>query len=264
MPTLKTAGAIACGLMLLVAAACGGSANATSPSSPSAVTSSQTNSQADVSAPFGNGNGKPNGNGGGNGNGTGGGSNGGGNGGGNNGGGNDNGRGNGGGNGQSKIEIEGLITAILGQVIQVSGRSVFVPLEVLPHHGSHGLVIADLDVGDRVHVRATMVGERLTATELKLQNPARVGDDDDDDDDDGDDDGDAELEGLVADRTGECPSISFTLNGQKVFTTAATVYQDIVCSGVVNGVAIEVDGVLGPDGAVQATRIELDNDPRDR
>ncbi len=133
----------------------------------------------------------------------------------------------------------------------MNDRAIFVPLDVLPHHGSRSLAFADLEIGDRVHVRATLAPDRLTATELKLQNPNRVGDDDD---------GDFEIEGVVTNRSGECLTITFRINDRDVRTDAATVFDDIVCPAVVNGVTVEVHGRAQPDGTFLATRIERDDD----
>jgi hypothetical protein len=251
MPTLKVTGAIGC-VSALLAVACAGPSN-TMPTSPSAVSATQssvqvaatsaesaapvvTTSDVDVNAGLGHGNGNGNGNGGGNGN--------------------DKGKGKPSVGG--KVEIEGLITAILSQIVQVNGMNILVPLDVLPHHGSHGLVFADLSLGDRVHVRATLVGDQLTATELKLQNPnggpgdLGVGDNDGDDDDEL---GDAELKGPVSGRTGECPAITFLVNGHTVRTNSTTVFA-VICIEVGNGVNVEVHGLVQPDGSVLATRVE--------
>jgi hypothetical protein len=81
--------------------------------------------------------------------------------------------------GQSKREIEGLITAVSGTEITVNNASTGGPVtaQITPttviRHGNTSLTPADLEVDDRVHVRA-MINEdgSLTALEIKLQNPA--------------------------------------------------------------------------------------------
>jgi hypothetical protein len=87
-----------------------------------------------------------------------------------------------------KVEIEGLITAKAGDTITVNGQTVVVPSTCTIRHGSTSFTFATLSVGDRVHVRAmrTTTGTGATAsttieaTEVKLQNPAGTGGDDDD------------------------------------------------------------------------------------
>jgi hypothetical protein len=85
--------------------------------------------------------------------------------------------------GQSKREIEGLITEVSDTSITVNNASTGGPVtaQITPttviRHGNTPLKPEDLDVDDRVHVRA-MINEdgSLTALEIMLQNPA---DDDD-------------------------------------------------------------------------------------
>jgi len=84
-----------------------------------------------------------------------------------------------------KVEIEGLITATAGDSIMVNGQTVVVPPTCPIRHGSRTFSLADLRVGDRVHVRAsrTTNGTGMTATttleatEVKLQNPGGGSDD---------------------------------------------------------------------------------------
>ena len=88
----------------------------------------------------------------------------------------------------SKLEIEGLITAVGVASITVNGQVVLVTADTEIRHGSRHFALSDLRVGDRVHVKATRItstGPGATTTvqanEIKLQN--RDDDDDDDDDD---------------------------------------------------------------------------------
>ena len=84
-----------------------------------------------------------------------------------------------------KVEIEGLITAKAGDSIVVNGQTIVVPATCPIRHGSRSFLLADLSIGDRVHVRAlrTTSGSEATstttleATDVKLQNPGG-GDDD--------------------------------------------------------------------------------------
>ena len=273
MHTLRMAGPISL-ICALLASACADPSGSALPTSPSAVSpalvqvqstadqshataSSETDLSpvADVSVGLGNGNGNPNGNGNGNGNGNTNGN------GGTNGNGNGNPNGNGNGNGPptpppgppapKKVELEGVIEAIVGQVITVSGQNVFVPLSVVVHHGSRVINFADLRIGDRVHVRATLVGTVLTASDVKLQNP-----------DEGSlgGAGDTELAGAISGVTATpaCPAVTFTLNGQTVKTDVATVFSPIGgCALLVNGTNVHVDGNVQLDLSILATTVTI-------
>jgi Domain of unknown function (DUF5666) len=269
MPTLKLTGAL--GLFCVVLASACTDSSPSVPTSPSAVSSSGSSAQAgavtssassaavatvsgpEVSAALGNGHG--NGNGGGNGNGHG-----------NpnvNGGGNGNGNGNGppatpGPITSKKVEIEGLISAIAGNVLTVNGQNVVVPLTVIVHHGSHLFDFTDLEVGDRVHIRARLVSELLTASEVKLQNPGDQADEEDDGDDDGDDN-QILIQGLIVGLTvGEsCPARTFTMGSTLVHTSADTVYVDATCPTLVNGAKVKVTGTIQDDTSLLAAKVEV-------
>jgi hypothetical protein len=81
--------------------------------------------------------------------------------------------------GLKKVEIEGLITATAGDSITVNAQQVVVPATCPIRHGQTPFVFADLNVGNRVHVRANrtaiegaaVMTTALTATEVILQNP---------------------------------------------------------------------------------------------
>jgi hypothetical protein len=180
----------------VMTAACGDSSSSLNPTAPSAVSSSSLNADAgdegtESSATAKGGNGKGNGNGNGNNDGN-------------------NGRGGppstpgtGGGPGntspgapgntspgapgQQKVEIEGLVTSVGTDSLTVDDQTVLVTSETVIRHGNEPFTLSQLNVGDRVHVRATRVQvvaagvgvaavESLQATEIKLQNPVGVDD----------------------------------------------------------------------------------------
>ena len=189
--------------LAVMAAACGDSKSSLNPTAPSALSPDTLNVEADAaSAESGSmAKGPKPGNGNGNGN---------------NGGGNGNGNGNG--NqprtptntsptnptsplppGKSKVEFEGLLQAIGGGSITVNGQVIVVTSETVIRHGNRTFELSDLQVGDRVHVRANRVAPPATnggsaagvatttleAAEIKLQNP-------------GDATGETESDGLVS------------------------------------------------------------------
>lgn len=78
--------------------------------------------------------------------------------------------------GQNKREIEGLISAITPTSITVNDArtkqdvTAEVTLQTIIRHGNQMLTTANLNTGDRVHVRAAFVDNVLVALEIKLQN----------------------------------------------------------------------------------------------
>lgn len=65
-----------------------------------------------------------------------------------------------------------------------------------------------------------------------------------------------ELKGVIAARTGACPSITFSIGTSTVMTNAATTFDDGACSTLQNGVQVEVEGVRQANGIVLASRVE--------
>jgi hypothetical protein len=230
----------------LLVSACADSSS-TVPTSPSAVVPGD----ASLGKAHGNGHGNSNGHGNGNGNG--------------NASSNQNGNGNGNGNPNGnrgngpptqtpgppeskKVEIEGVIQAIVGQVLTVNDQHVFVPLTVIVHHGSEVVPFGNLHIGDRVHMRAWLVLDVLTASDVKLQNPAEgvV-----------DGVGDTELVGVVSAFTVVlCPDATFLLGTQLVRVDASTLPVD-VCASLANDLNVHVDGNLQLDSSVLATNVTI-------
>jgi Domain of unknown function (DUF5666) len=267
MPTLKLTGAI--GLFCAVLATACADPSSSLPTSPSAVSLSDSSAQASAvsssgsSAAIETGSapelsaalGKPQGNGNGGGNGNG----------------NPNGNGGGSGNGNrppavqapaapssKKVELEGLISAIAGNVLTVNSQDVVVPATVVVHHGSHVVDFADLVVGDRVHVRAEWLNDVLTATDVKMQNPG-------DEEQSGDPtnppdptDGTAlTVDGLVSLLSlGACPNKTFTVGTQAVQTNVSTVFAGGTCNVINNGGHVVVVGVL-QSGVLVASNVQI-------
>jgi hypothetical protein len=68
-----------------------------------------------------------------------------------------------------------------------------------------------------------------------------------------------ELEGRVASLSGSCPAVTFSIRGQRVYTTSDTRFEDGRCSTLRNGLEVEVDGMLMSDGSVRADVVEIDD-----
>ena len=113
-----------------------------------------------------------------------------------------------------------------------------------------GVTCANLKNGAKVKV----VGQRASDGTIAA---TRVQIDDDRKEDGGKDQN--EVKGAVAGLTGTCPSLTFTVQGTKVTTTAGTTFDDLTCARVQNGLIVEVKGPRQGDGTVAATRVELDD-----
>jgi hypothetical protein len=72
-----------------------------------------------------------------------------------------------------------------------------------------------------------------------------------------------EFEGAVAGLAGNCPTLTFSVNGTPVVTGASTDFRRGGCRDVSNGDRVKVRGIRRADGVVEAGRIELRNNDRD-
>jgi hypothetical protein len=113
-----------------------------------------------------------------------------------------------------------------------------------------GVTCANLKNGSKVEV----VGQRASDGTIAA---TRVQIDDDRKEDDGKDEN--EVKGAVAGLTGTCPSLTFTVGGTKVATTANTRFDGITCARVQNGTIVEVEGQRQADGTIAAAKVELDD-----
>jgi hypothetical protein len=164
----------------------------------------------------------------------------------------------------NQVEIEGRITAISGNTLHVADKDVTVPSGARIVHGGTALTLADLHVGDRIHVHGTKNGASIVATSIEDQtsNPvAPVPPPGDDHDNDGGNDGgehndQAELNGTISAKTGSCPTLTFTIASTKVSTNASTEFKDVACSSLSNGDSAEVKGTRQTNGSVLASSVE--------
>jgi hypothetical protein len=149
-------------------------------------------------------------------------------------------------------ELEGLIVSInLGaRTLVVNGTTVSVPANAVIRHGDTPVTIADLKVGQRVHVKGTRSGSTVVASEIKLQdqnpNPPGL------------DEGEAEVEGAVSALGGACPSLTFTVHSTRVTTSTSTRFVKGTCGQVTNGTEVEANGTRQTDGSIKATTVQVD------
>jgi hypothetical protein len=145
-----------------------------------------------------------------------------------------------------KSEIEGRITTLdaTARTLRVSGALVAVVPTTVIRHGGTTFQFTDLAVGDQVHVRASMVGDVLTASEIRRQNDGR--------------NGMAEVTGAVSGLTGTCPALTFTVRNTRVTTNGTTFFDD-GCADVQNGTTVEVKGVRESGNAIVAVKVERED-----
>ncbi|MGE5243988.1 MAG: DUF5666 domain-containing protein [Betaproteobacteria bacterium] len=153
----------------------------------------------------------------------------------------------------NEAEVEGRVTAIdaTAGTMTVGSVDIMVPAGTTIRHGNTPIALADIHVGDRVHVKGTRSGSVVTATEIMVQtsngNPEPG---------QGNDHNEVELNGAIAGLGGTCPSLTFTISSTHVTTNASTKFEESACSGLANGTSVEVKGTKQSNGSVLATQVE--------
>lgn len=163
-----------------------------------------------------------------------------------------------------RIQLEGLITAISADSITVADASrkmdvtAAIDDDTLIRKGHRKLTTDDLEVGDRVHVRARPEADgSLTAEEIKLQE----------DDDDGDDDdrpAKKELEGLILAVSSDSITVNDASSGEQTAAiTADTVIRkgntSLTTDDLKPGDRVHVRAKVEDDDSLTAEEIKLQN-----
>ena len=151
------------------------------------------------------------------------------------------------------VEVEGIVTAKTGSTLTVAGKIVTVNATTTIVHGSTTTTLADIHVGDRIHVHGTDAGTSIVATNIDVQNGEETpgaGDDHG-----GDGHADVELNGTVSGRSAGCP-VTFAVSSTSVVTNASTEFADVTCASLVNGDRVQVKGARQTNGSVLASRVE--------
>lgn len=68
-----------------------------------------------------------------------------------------------------------------------------------------------------------------------------------------------DVRGRMRDLSGSCPNVTFRVRAERIYTTAATQYDDGRCQQLRNNRDVRVRGMLMSDGRVRADRVEIDN-----
>ncbi len=122
-------------------------------------------------------------------------------------------------------QLEGLVEAVSPSSgsLKVAGRDVVTDASTEIRHGNTPRVLGDLKVGYRVHVKGQTSGSALLASSIFLQNTNVPGEDEADDDDDSDDqDSSASIHGTLTAMSGSVPTLTLTVGGTTVRTSSST------------------------------------------
>jgi len=68
--------------------------------------------------------------------------------------------------------------------------------------------------------------------------------------------GEVEIQGSAGGVSGSCPALSFSVNGYRITTTAATVFEGITCAAMKSGTKVTVKGTSQADNSVLASRVK--------
>jgi len=154
--------------------------------------------------------------------------------------------------------LSGFVTAVDGTSLTVRGVTVTPATDAVIRHGHTSLTFASIVVGDHVQARGTMDEATLEADEIKVEHTGSGGEGEPEDEDD-EDENDAKVEGLVSGLpSGTCPALTFTVGTKQVTTSTSTTFKDVTCATMVNGMSVEVKGVLQSNGSIAAEKVELD------
>jgi Domain of unknown function (DUF5666) len=100
-----------------------------------------------------------------------------------------------------------------------------------------------LKVGQSLHVVGTRMNDgSLDARLIEIDDDA-VG-------------GEFEIEGSLGGLHGTCPTLSFTVNGFAISTSASTTFEGGACSSLKSGNKVDVQGTKQSDGSIAATRVK--------
>jgi hypothetical protein len=161
--------------------------------------------------------------------------------------------GNGGPGRSHEDRVVGFVSAKFANTITVNGVTVAPAADAVIRHGNRTLTIDDIAVGDHVHARGAMEGTTLLAVEIKVQDTGN----DNEEGNPNATDVEGEISALSA--TAGCPVVDFMIGTTKVVTSAATTFDDVLCSALANGNRLSVEGTEQADGTVQASRLELES-----
>jgi hypothetical protein len=153
----------------------------------------------------------------------------------------------GGGGQDESASIQGVLTAIGGTkpalMLTVGGTAVRTSAATEVQRRGDVQTLDALKIGQTLHV----VGVRQSNGSIDARR-IQI-----DDDSTG---GEFAIEGSLGGLKGTCPTVTFSVNGFSIATSAATVFEGGTCSALKSGNKITVTGIKQADGSVVATRVK--------
>ncbi len=144
----------------------------------------------------------------------------------------------------SQAQLEGKIvsTNYAGRSLVVGTTTVNVPEGVEITNGYRLLELTDLIVGARIHVKGTLAGSVITASRIIAQQTGldRV-----------------TLSGVLSDLGGACPDATFKFGSRAIAVNRSTIFVQGSCADLKAQAALEVKGLVRPDGSVLATQVKF-------
>lgn len=121
-------------------------------------------------------------------------------------------------------QLEGLVEAVSPAAgsLKVAGRDIVTDASTEIRHGNTPRVLGDLKVGYRVHVKGQTSGSTLLASSIFLQNTNIPGEDDADEDEGDEQDSSASIHGTLTAMSGSVPTLTLTVGGTTVRTSSST------------------------------------------
>ncbi len=149
------------------------------------------------------------------------------------------------GKGAKSTKVHGLVSALTGScptvTFTVNGKTV----KTTPETAFHGVGCSNLKNGGRVEVKgATQTDGSIVASFVTVNG-------------EGEND-ETELKGTISGLTGTCPTLTFTVNGTSVATTAQTTFKKTGCGDVKNGIKVEIEGLMA-NGRMTAVTVSADD-----
>ncbi len=145
------------------------------------------------------------------------------------------------------------MTAVGGNSITVGGQKITVDPNTRITSKGNTVMLADIKVGDRVEVQATVSGATVTATRIQIEDAE---DKEPGDDNPANPNAGVEVKGPIAAIGAGCPAVTMMVGTTTITTSAATTFEDTTCAALAVGVLVEVNGTRQSNGSVAATRIE--------
>ena len=103
-------------------------------------------------------------------------------------------------------EVEGRVATMAGSTLTIGTRTVNVTSATRIVHGDTVLTLANIHVGDRIHVHGTMNGTSIMATKIEVENgQATPGQGNE-----------VEVSGAISNKTGTCPALTFMVGSMQV------------------------------------------------